>query len=64
MGVQATVQRGHAVRKDISELTPGEQHVGYIRSVTSHGCFVGLVHGLVSVAYREALISVNQQLDH
>ena len=33
----------------VAELKAGTEHAGYIRSVTSYGCFVGLLHGVVGL---------------
>jgi rRNA biogenesis protein RRP5 len=33
----------------LEDLVEGQTHVGYVRSVTAYGCFVGLVHGLVGL---------------
>lgn len=34
---------------ELQDLVAGQTHMGYIRSTTSLGCFVGLVHGLVGL---------------
>lgn len=35
--------------RTLTDLQEDSLHVGYVRSVTSYGCFVGLVHGLVGL---------------
>ena len=47
--LKAAAAKGHASNKSITKLKIGSLHVGYIRSVTSYGCFVGLVHGLTGL---------------
>ena len=47
--LQHVVKKGLISCSTFEELAVDQEHVGYIRSVTPYGCFVGLVHGLVGL---------------
>ena len=46
---QTAVKDGLVPCDSFEGLEAGQEHIGYVRSVTPYGCFVGLFHGMVGL---------------